>query len=50
MYLEKLIKELKNAKCTTREDRKNVEINIKICQMQIGIREKLRRQALKKRL
>lgn len=39
MYLEKLIKKLKEAPCMTDEDRKNVAINIKICEMQIKIRD-----------
>jgi len=40
MYLEKLIKKLKESPCLTREDKKNVDINIKICEMQIKIRDK----------
>ena len=40
MYLEKLLKKLKAAKCFTKEEKKNVAINIKICEMQIKIRDK----------
>jgi hypothetical protein len=42
VYLEKLIKKLKEAKteCMTKEARKNVKINIKICDMQIKIRDR----------
>ena len=45
MYLEKLIKQLQTAPCIYAWQRKNVEINIKICQMQIKIRDKWMRQA-----
>ena len=44
MYLEKLIKKLSQAPCFTREDKKNVAINIKICQMQIRIRDARKRK------
>ena len=37
MYLEKVIQKLNQAKCKTREEKKNVDINIKICEMQIKI-------------
>ena len=40
MYLEKLIKKLKQAPCMTAKDEKNVAINIAICEMQIKIRDK----------
>jgi len=40
MYLEKLIQKLKLAKCKTREEKLNVDINIKICKMQIKIRDR----------
>ena len=40
MPLEKLIQQLKRATCTTREERENVATNIKICEMQIEIRDK----------
>ncbi len=41
MYLEKLIKKLSQAECYTKEDKKNVAINIAICKMQIKIRDKI---------
>jgi len=41
MYLEKLIKKLESAPCNYKWQKINVAINIKICKMQIGIREKL---------
>jgi len=37
MQLEKVIKKLKGAKCNTQEERENININIKICEMQIKI-------------
>ena len=37
MYLQKLIKKLKEVKCNTAEERKNVFTNIKICEMQIPL-------------
>ena len=40
MYLEKLIQKLKEVKCTTQGEKKNVNTNIKICEMQIPIRDK----------
>jgi len=40
MYLEKLIKQLKKAECFYEWQRKNVAINVKICEMQIKIRDK----------
>jgi hypothetical protein len=42
MYLEKLIEKLEKARkvCRTNIEKKNVEINIKICEMQIKIRDK----------
>ena len=40
MYLEKLIQKLKEAECTTPHQKKNVAINIAICEMQIKIRDK----------
>ena len=39
MHLEKLIKKLKEASCMTAKDKKNVAINIAICEMQIKIRD-----------
>ena len=44
MLLQKLIKKLKESNCTTPEDKKNVYTNIKICEMQIKIIEKLQRK------
>jgi len=44
MQLEKLIKKLKGVKCTTKEEKKNVNINIKICEMQIKICDKINRK------
>ena len=37
MYLEKLVKKLEEARkvCSTNIEKRNVEINIKICEMQI---------------
>ena len=40
MHLEKLIKKLKEASCTYSWQRRNVATNIKICEMQIGIRNR----------
>ena len=40
MCLEKLIQKLKEVKCNTAEERKNIITNIKICEMQIPIRDK----------
>lgn len=37
MRLEELIEKLKEAKCKTQEEKKNIAINIKICEMQIKI-------------
>jgi len=48
MYLEKLIKELKRAKCYSKWEKVNVDINIKICEMQIKIRDKYLKPSLKK--
>ena len=45
MYLEKLIKKLKEVQCTTSIDRKNVDINIKLCEMQIAIRDKFKKRS-----
>lgn len=39
MYLEKLIKKLKEASCSRAWERRNVAINIAICEMQINIRD-----------
>jgi len=39
LHLEKLIKKLKEAPCMTAKDKKNVAINIAICEMQIKIRD-----------
>ena len=46
MYLEKLIKQLEKAPCIYGWQRKNVDINIKICKMQIDIRDKAKRKKL----
>ena len=40
MYLEKLIKKLKEASCLHTWEKDNVAINIAICEMQIKIRDK----------
>ena len=40
MSLEDVIQKLKQVECTTREVRINRDINIKICEMQIKIRDK----------
>lgn len=40
MYLEKLIKKLKEAPCSLAWEKRNVAINIAICEMQIKIRDK----------
>ena len=45
MYLEKLINKLKNVECVTREQKENVNTNIKICEMQIKIRDKIKRKS-----
>ena len=39
MCLEKVIKKLNCAPCATFTEKKNVAINIKICEMQIKIRD-----------
>jgi len=39
MSLEHLIEKLKKVSCTTKVQRENVNINIKICEMQIKIRD-----------
>ena len=39
MYLEMLIEQLKKAPCTYRWQKRNVRINIRICEMQIRIRD-----------
>ena len=44
MYLEKLIRKLKQAKCITNEERRNVDINIKLSEMQIRIRNKYKKK------
>jgi len=44
MYLEKLIRKLKQAKCSTNQDKKNVDINIKLSEMQIKIRDRFKRR------
>ena len=38
--LEEVIKNLKKVKCTINVERENIDINIKICEMQIKIIEK----------
>ena len=40
MYLEKLIRKLKEASCSLAWEKRNVAINIAICEMQIKIRDK----------
>ena len=40
MYLEKLIKKLEECSTIWAWEKKNVDINIKICKMQIEIRDK----------
>jgi len=40
MNIEQLIKKLKSAPCIYGWQRKNVLTNIRICEMQIGIRKK----------
>jgi len=48
MNLEKLIQKLKEAPCTLAWERRNANINISICKMQIKIRDEwLRKQKLK---
>ena len=44
MTLEKVIQKLQQVKCTTKEERENVAINIKLCEMQIEVRNKDRRK------
>ena len=44
MTLEKVIQKLQQVKGTTKEERENVAINIKICEMQIEVRNKDRRK------
>jgi len=45
--LKKLILKLKQANCITPMDKKNVDINIKVCEMQLEIIEKNKRNKLK---
>jgi len=45
MYLEKLIQKLKQVNCTTHKEKKNVGINIKLCEMQIKIRDGFKRKS-----
>tara|TARA_R110000824_G_scaffold33981_5_gene108509 strand:+ start:661 stop:819 length:159 start_codon:yes stop_codon:yes gene_type:complete len=40
MYLERLLKKLQQATCGTKKEKQNVDINIKLTQMQINIRDK----------
>jgi len=47
--LERIIKKLKELKSFTIDEKKNVQINIEICKMQIGIREKYKRYGTKYR-
>ena len=37
---EEAIEKLKEVKCKTQEEKKNITINIKICEMQIKIRDR----------
>ena len=37
MYLEKVINKLKKVECVTRQQKENIDTNIKICEMQIKI-------------
>ena len=46
--IEMIIDRLKALKGLTKEQKKNVEVNIKICEMQIGLRAKHDRQNQKK--
>ena len=39
MSLEQVIEKLKRVECGTKEERINVDINIKLCKMQIKIRD-----------
>ncbi len=39
MSLERVIEKLQQVKCTRKEERINVGINIKLCEMQIKIRD-----------
>ena len=49
MCLGKLIKKLKEAKCNTAEERQNIYTNIKICEMQLKIVEKLNKKKKNKK-
>ena len=40
MSLEQVIEKLKRVDSTTKEERINIDINIKLCKMQIKIRDK----------
>ena len=40
IHLYKLIRKLKEAKATTAPDKKNIAINLKICEMQLEIIKK----------
>jgi hypothetical protein len=40
MHLEKLLKKLKEVRSCTKKEKENVRHNIKICEMQIKIRDK----------
>ena len=42
MQLEDVIKQLKKVKCTNSSEKKNIDLNIKLCGMQIAIRDKLK--------
>jgi hypothetical protein len=46
--LYKLIRKLKEVETTSAEERKNIDINLKICDMQLEIIKKLRRADLLK--
>ena len=44
MYLEKLIGKLYQSSPSTVEEKRNVDINIKLTKMQIGIRDKMNKR------
>ena len=46
--IERIIDRLKELKDLTTDQKKNVQINIKICEMQIGLRQKYDRMNQKK--
>jgi len=46
--IERIIERLKALKDLTKEQKKNVQVNIQICEMQIGLRQKYDRMNQKK--